>query len=1443
MKNIHFLLSLILTLTLGIGQVWGALTNTYTKITSATSLDESAEYVIGNVDDYGCPTKNDGTTINNTEASWVRWSAQNVDGGFYLYNGNVYLKVPNSNAWGSGTSTDCSILTTNSEGILAGNDGSNNRILVKNSSNAYLRWYKSGQTKAYLYKIETSGNGNESGEGQGGESGGNEQNNTIETNPTYDFSQIEGLSDWGTSYSKRSVEYTEATVTFASANKSTQTITNVPVTKGGDVELILTSTCAASYDIQNASFVCTQWGSKAQTITLHYSTDGGESYTSTGTTSTNFSISKNNLPSGTNAVKITFNSTSNQVGIASATIKLKSKSDIQQPTACADPTFTPTAGTYTTAQSVTISSTTENAIIYYTIDGNDPTTSSSTVTGAIQISETTTVKAMAVKEGMDNSEIATADYTILPVEHEGTEADPYTVSDARNSIDANTGIEGVHATGIVSEIVTEYSSQFSNITFNFSADGLKTSSQLQAFRCGGTNAADVQVGDVVVVSGDLVKYNSTYEFAQGCQLISLEKPAVPTVSLKQSGSLVTTLNVEATSVANQSIDIVCTNFENAITSVTTGLYNDVDCAPEHAFAAGDAWVQDVIVDGEKTSVTFNVADNAGALRQCWLKITASDGTNTASAVLAISQAKYSVDYATLPFSFDGGRADIENKDGMTQNGLGTDYNSSPKLKFDGTGDWVIIKINEAPGTLTYDIKGNSFSGSTFTIQQSADGSNYSDVATYDALSDTQNEVKTLDKTTRFVKFIYTNKSNGNVALGNIAIAAYVESATLQSIAISGQPETTTYDAGNVFIVTGLVVTGTYDHGDPAAITEGITWEVRTNSASDAVALANYTLMQGQTALQVRATVSEIASNWYDVTGLTVNEHEVTPGKYDILLNNALWESELTGSLTGANLKDYSGSQNDISFAYNKGTGSNMYFNATQTRLYNGNELVVTAPTGYVIEKVEGLVATVQANAGTISENVWTGNVNSVTFSHKNSTGNSQLGTIYVTFAEYVPATVATPVISPAAGTFTSAQNVTITCETDGTTIYYTTDGNDPDNTSTPYTSAITVDESMTIKAIAYKDAEYSEVATAIYTINIVVVETPVSTTSKWVPATEVVNNMQVLIVGVNGDKAYAAGIQNTNNRAAVEGSLDGEGVFTPGDNTMAFTVVEQPDGTFALRASNDKYLYAASSGSNWLRSQDELDDNGKWTLTVSSAVANGTNTRNTMQFNSGSSCFACYGSASQKPIALYVEQSPEPPTPVYTEVRTELTVGYYYTMCLEKAVTAVQGGSIWRVLSKTDNSDHPGIILEEVIGTLDAGRPYFFYATAATLQVIYTGDAVGDPLTDDNNGLVGSFTQESIDNNPNLFILYNNQLYYVNSDNVKVGEHRAYLDMRQVPDYSSANPAPGRRRVTMHTNGTQVATGLDEVSASTTAVKMLMDGQLFILRDGKIYDATGRLVK
>ena len=76
------------------------------------------------------------------------------------------------------------------------------------------------------------------------------------------------------------------------------------------------------------------------------------------------------------------------------------------------PVFNPPAGTYTGAQQVSITDTTPSAVIYYTIDGTPPTTSSTRYTAPITISKTTTLKAIAVATGYLNSSVATAVYTI-----------------------------------------------------------------------------------------------------------------------------------------------------------------------------------------------------------------------------------------------------------------------------------------------------------------------------------------------------------------------------------------------------------------------------------------------------------------------------------------------------------------------------------------------------------------------------------------------------------------------------------------------------------------------------------------------------------------------------------------------------------------------------------------------------------------------------------------------------------------------------------------------------------------------------------------------------------------------------------------------------------------------------------------------------------------------
>jgi len=77
------------------------------------------------------------------------------------------------------------------------------------------------------------------------------------------------------------------------------------------------------------------------------------------------------------------------------------------------PTFSPNGGTYNISQTVTLSSTTPNASIYYTINGSTPSPTNGTLyTAPVELFTSTTIKAMAVAGGFTNSPVSSASFTI-----------------------------------------------------------------------------------------------------------------------------------------------------------------------------------------------------------------------------------------------------------------------------------------------------------------------------------------------------------------------------------------------------------------------------------------------------------------------------------------------------------------------------------------------------------------------------------------------------------------------------------------------------------------------------------------------------------------------------------------------------------------------------------------------------------------------------------------------------------------------------------------------------------------------------------------------------------------------------------------------------------------------------------------------------------------------
>ena len=80
--------------------------------------------------------------------------------------------------------------------------------------------------------------------------------------------------------------------------------------------------------------------------------------------------------------------------------------------AAATPAISPAGGSFTAAQTVTLSDTSAGAAIYYTLDGSTPTTGSTLYTAPFTLSNSATVQAIAVATGLTNSAVASAAFTI-----------------------------------------------------------------------------------------------------------------------------------------------------------------------------------------------------------------------------------------------------------------------------------------------------------------------------------------------------------------------------------------------------------------------------------------------------------------------------------------------------------------------------------------------------------------------------------------------------------------------------------------------------------------------------------------------------------------------------------------------------------------------------------------------------------------------------------------------------------------------------------------------------------------------------------------------------------------------------------------------------------------------------------------------------------------------
>ena len=168
----------------------------------------------------------------------------------------------------------------------------------------------------------------------------------------------------------------------------------------------------------------------------------------------------------------------------------------------------------------------------------------------------------------------------------------------------------------------------------------------------------------------------------------------------------------------------------------------------------------------------------------------------------------------------------------------------------------------------------------------------------------------------------------------------------------------------------------------------------------------------------------------------------------------------------------------------------------------------------------------------------------------------EFGSASFTYNSETP--VAKPTFNIAGGSYAGEQSVTINCTTPGATIYYTTNGSDPTASSTQYNNdAITVDETMTIKAIAIKSGmANSTVAYATYSI------VPLLTTMDEIFEAATTNGETAGDVAVSFNNWVVSGISGNENQIVYVTDNDGKG-FIIYKYTNGFALNDKLSGTVA----------------------------------------------------------------------------------------------------------------------------------------------------------------------------------------------------------------------------------------------------------------------------------------
>ena len=194
---------------------------------------------------------------------------------------------------------------------------------------------------------------------------------------------------------------------------------------------------------------------------------------------------------------------------------------------------------------------------------------------------------------------------------------------------------------------------------------------------------------------------------------------------------------------------------------------------------------------------------------------------------------------------------------------------------------------------------------------------------------------------------------------------------------------------------------------------------------------------------------------------------------------------------------------------------------------------------------------------------------------------------------------------------------------------------------------------------------------------------------------------------------------------------------------------------------------------------------------------------------------------------------------MWIPVRTDGAAGNWNTICLERNITAIDGATFWTI----SGQDATSFILDEVTEP-EAGQGYLIRFTKSDLKVKYGDQVAATPvLASYGNPIQGTFVQiDAAETNVlnGNYVVYNNQLCMVESW-VGMRDHRAYVMADLVPN-GEPQHAPKAARAYMPKPNSTPTDNSSLHHSINSSFKMIKDGHLVIVRDGKMFNAQGTLI-